>query len=221
MIGLLFGYLFLFYGIYKFIICYLDISLTYQQKEHLLANTTWFKHVLTMDVSVAGRTLSIIYIVFALITIFRSIERIKSGTIYTDVVDILNERLFIYIIYGLLGALLVVMYVLVVYTKVSIHKDDKYQQRYKLAGICGGLIFVASVPIMILLHKIFDHGFRYAIRHNVIMTLFSIVSTTLTIGIIGRIGYNMLTHNHNHNCRKKSVALHEYISLFIIPTNVI
>lgn len=220
MLGLLlFGYLFLLYGLYKFLVCYLDIILTYQQKLYLLHNTSWFKHVLTMDVSTAGRTLSIIYIVFALITIFRSVERIKTGIVHSDVIEILNERLFIYVIYGLLGVLLVAIYCVVVYTRINIDKNDKYQQRYKVAGICGGLIFILSVPIMFLLHKVFDYGFLNAIKRHAKMTVFSLILTFVIIWIIAYIGYNILVDEGE--CRKKQVLPHEIISLFIIPTNVI
>ncbi len=220
MLGLLvFGYLFLLYGLYKFLVCYLDIVLTYEQKTYLLHNTSWFKHVLTMDVSTAGKTLSIIYIVFAIITIFRSVERIKTGVVHNDIIDILNERLFIYVIYGVLGLLLVTIYFIVVYTKYLIDKNNKYEQRYKLAGICGGLVFITSVPIMFLLHKIYDYGFVNAIRRHTTMTLFSLIFTCVIVYIIGYIGYTILLKEGN--CGRKQVLLHEIISLFIIPTNVI
>lgn len=220
MLGLLvFGYLFLLYGLYKFLVCYLDIVLTYEQKTYLLHNTSWFKNVLTMDVSTAGRTLSIIYIVFALITIFRSVERIKTGVVHSDVIEILNERAFIYFIYGLLGVLLVMIYVLVVYTKFSIDKNSKYEKRYKLAGICGGILFITSVPIMILLHKIFDYGFLNAIKKHTTFTIFSVIFTFLMVYIIGYIGYTILLKQDE--CEKHKVLLHEIISLFIIPTNVV
>jgi hypothetical protein len=215
---LIFGYMFLLYGIYKFIMCSLDITLTYEQRTYLLNNTSWLKHVLPMDVSTAGRTLSIIYIVFALITIFRSVERIQTGIIHSDVANILNERLFIYIIYGLLGILLVTIYSLVVYTKIITHKNDKYEKRYKLAGICGGLTFIASVPVMFLLHKIFDYGFPTAMKRYRFLTLFSLLFTILIVGLIIYIGYTIITHD---NCEKKHVLMHEIISLFVIPTNMI
>lgn len=219
MLGLLiFGYLFLLYGIYKFLMCSLDITLTYEQRSYLLHNTSWFKHVLPMDVSTAGRTLSIIYIVFALITIFRSIERIQTGIIHSDVANMINERLFIYIIYGLLGLLLVSIYSLVVYTKIISHKNDKYEKRYKLAGICGGLTFIASVPVMFILHKIFDYGFSTAMQRYRLMTISSLVFIASIISVIGYIGYTIVSHD---NCEKKHVLMHEIISLFIIPTNVI
>lgn len=221
MLGLLvFGYIFLLYGIYKFSMCYLDITLSYEQRTYLLQNTSWFKHVLSMDVSTAGRTLSVIYIVFALITIFRSLERIQTGLIHSDVAGIVNERLFIYVIYGLLGILLVTIYSLVVYTQfMSIQKNNKYEKRYKLAGICGGLTFIASVPIMFILHKIFDYGFSTAMKRYRLMTVLSLLFIVSMIIIIGYIGYTIV--NADNNCKKKDVLLHEIISLFIIPTNVI
>jgi hypothetical protein len=216
---LIFGYMFLLYGIYKFLICYLDIALTYEQRNNLLQKMSWLKHVLSMDISTAGRTLSIIYIVFALITIFRSVERIQTGIIHSDVAGILNERLFIYVIYGLLGILLVTIYSLVVYTQfIAIPKNNKYDTRYKLAGICGGLTFIASVPVMFILHKIFDHGFSSAMKQYKLVTTFSLLFIASIVGIIGYIGYTILNKDE---CEKKHVLLHEIISLFIIPTNVI
>lgn len=220
MLGLfIFGYLFFVYGLFKFFICYLEIVLTYEQRTYLLDNISPLKHVLTTDVSTAGRTLSIVYIVFALITIFKSLERIRSGIVHSDVAEIINERLFIYLIYGILGILLVCLYLVVVYTNILIEKNIKYEKRYKLLGICGGLIFIASVPIIYMFHKVFDHGFINAIKQNVFMSIFSLVFSAIMICLLGYIGYVIIKDDTNR--KNKKVSLYEILTLFIIPTNVI
>jgi hypothetical protein len=220
MLGLfIFGYLFLVYGILKFLMCYLEIVLTYEQREYLLKQVSLLKHTLTTDVSTAGRTLSIVYIVFALITIFKSVERIRTGIVHSDLVEIINERLFIYLIYGILGLFLLVLYLIVIYTNISIEKNIQYERRYKLMGICGGLTFIASVPIIYMFHKIFDNGLMNAIKDNVFMSLFSLIFTVITISIIFYIGYSMI--KDDTKCEKKNVSLHEILTLFIIPTNIL
>jgi hypothetical protein len=220
MLGLfIFGYLFLIYGLFKFLICYLEIVLTYEQRIYLSQKVSLFKQVLTTDVSTAGRTLSIIYIVFALITIFKAVERIRSGIVHSDVVEIINERLFIYLIYGLLGVLLVILSLIVIYTNISIEKDMRYERRYKLMGICGGLTFIASVPIIYMFHKIFDHGFMNAVKQNVLTSVLSLIFSVMIIALLLYTGYRII--QDDRKCEKKKVSLHEILTLFVIPTNVI
>lgn len=214
-----FGYLFLIYGVFKFLICYLEIVLTYEQRTLLTHKVSLLKKILTTDVSTAGRALSIIYIVFALITIFKSVERIRSGTIHSDVLEIINERLFIYVIYGLLGVLLVLLYLIVLYTNISIEKNIKYERRYKLMGLCGGLTFIASVPIIYMFHKILDHGIMNAIKHNMYSFIFSIMFSVIVISLLLYTGYRII--KDDKKCEKKNVSLHEILTLFVIPTNII
>ena len=219
MLGILFlGYLCLIYGVIKYVICFLEIVLTYEQKTYLMQKNKLLKYVLTTDVTTAGRSLSIIYIVFALITIFKAIERVRSGLIHNDVIEVLNEKIFIYIIYAILGLLLVVLYYIVIYTTISIDKDIRYEKRYKLMGICGGLTFIASVPIIYLFHEIFDNGLFNTIKHNLFMLIFALMFSIFTISIIFYIGYN--TIKNDGECKKK-ISLHEILTFFIIPTNII
>lgn len=220
MLGLfVFGYLFLIYGIFKFLICYLEIVLTYEQRLSILQKMSFLKKVLTTDVSTAGRSISIIYIVFALITIFKSVERIRTGIIHSDIVEIINERLFVYLMYGLLGTLLIALCLIVLYTNISIEKNIKYERRYKLMGLCGGLIFIASVPIIYMFHKVFDHGFMNAIKQNVYISLFTLMFSVIVISLLFYIGYSII--NDDRECEKKNVSLHEILTLFVIPTNII
>lgn len=219
MLGLfVFGYLFLIYGVFKFLICYLEIVLTYEQRTLLTHKVSLLKQILTTDVSTAGRTLSIIYIVFALITIFKSVERIRSGTVHSDILEIINERLFIYVIYSLLGFLLVLLYLIVLYTNISIEKNIKYERRYKLMGLCGGLTFIASVPIIYMFHRILDHGIMNAIKQNIYSFIFSVMFSVIVISLLLYTGYRII--KDDKKC-EKNVSLHEILTLFVIPTNII
>lgn len=215
----IFGYLFLIYGLFKFLVCYLEIVLTYEQRIYLSQQNTLLKYILTTDVSTAGRALSIIYIVFALITIFKSVERIRSGIVHSEVVEIINERLFIYLIYGLLGVMLVTLYAMVMYTNIPIEKNVKYERRYKLLGICGGLTFIASVPIIYMFHKVFDHGFHEAVTQNIYSFIFLLMFTFMIFGLLLYTGYKIV--KDDRKCEKKKVSFHEILTLFVIPTNII
>lgn len=215
----IFGYVFLIYGLVKFLICYLEIVLTYQQKTHLSKKFSLFRHILTTDVSTAGRTLGVIYIVFAVITILKSIERIHSGIIHRDVVDIINERLFVYLIYIILGFLLVFIYSIVIYTNMHIDKNVHYERRYKIMGVCGGLTFIASVPMIYLFHKISDYGVVKAININIFMSIFLVMISLLLVSVLIYIGYSII--RDDKKCAEKSVSLYEILTLFVIPTNII
>lgn len=220
MLGLLvFGYLFLVYGLLKYFLCFLEIVLTYDQRTYLLQKIPLLRNILTTDVSTAGRTLSIIYIVFAVITIFRAVERIQSGTVHSDVIEIINERIFIYVIYSILGLLLVTLYLIIIYSNISIEKNIKYEKRYKLMGICGGLTFIASVPILYMFHRVFDNGLMNTIKYNFVMLIFSLMVSVAIISFIFYIGYTVV--KNDSICGKKKVSFHEILTLFIIPTNII
>jgi hypothetical protein len=220
MIGLIvFGYMFLLYGILKCILCYLDIVLTYKQRVHLLNNTPWFKHVLTLDTTTAGKTISILYIIFAFITIFKATERIHTGTIHSDVIEIVNERLFVYLIYGLLGAFLFITYCLVIYTNLDISKNLQYSKRYKLMGICGGLVFILSVPILITFHNIHDYGLHKAIQNHLLLFITTFIISLLIIGTLLYFAYTIIYDEKE--CKTNSISFSDILTLLIIPSNII
>lgn len=224
MVGaIIFAYIFLIYGLTKLVVCYLDIILSYEQRVYLLNNTSWFKHMLTLDMSTAGKTLSIIYIVFYFLTVLRNIQRIQTGIISDNLVKILGERLFIYFTYVFIGVILVTLYSLIIYTRIAINKNTQYNKRYKLMGICGGLVFITTAPIMFMVHKIFDHGFSAAIRKYHSIVIISIMLVLLTISVIFYLGYSIIVYDEEHEnaCYHKHPSIADIIALFAIPTNVL
>jgi hypothetical protein len=138
---LLLGYATLIYGLFKMTICALELWLSVEQRMDLFNRFPLLQKVMTLDVSTAGKTLSMVYIVFAVLTTIRAIERLWTGAIHQDVKDVVQARLFVYLLYGLMGLFLVVMYYIVIYTNIAVEKDSTYMKRYELLGICGGLIF--------------------------------------------------------------------------------
>lgn len=103
---LVFGYLTLAFGVFKLIVCYLDVSLSYEQRVSLFTRMPWLKRFITLDTTTAGKTLSLVYIVFAVITIIQAYERVKTGAVHNEVLGIIQSRLFLYLLYGLIGLFL-------------------------------------------------------------------------------------------------------------------
>lgn len=216
---LILGYATLIYGLFKMIICALELWLSVEQRMVLFDKFPLLKRVMTLDVSTAGKTLSMVYIVFAVLTTIRAIERLWSGTIHQDVKDVVQARLFVYLLYGLMGLFLVVMYYIVIYTNIAVEKNTTYQKRYELLGICGGLIFITSVPIFFLLHMTLDHGLWFALRKYYWATILALLGCVLTILIFAYYAY-MIIKRDRQDCQVASVSFHEVITLLIIPMNI-
>lgn len=214
---LLLGYVTLIYGVFKVTICALELWLSIEQRKALFDKFPILKRVMTMDVSTAGKTLSMVYIVFAVLTLIRAIERLWTGTIHQDVKDVVQARLFFYLLYGLMGLFLVVMYYIVIYTNIAVEKDTKYQKRYELLGICGGLIFITSVPIFFLLHMTLDHGLWVALKKYYWATILALLGSLVTILMFVYYAYIIIARE---KCGQAGVSLHEILTLLVIPTNI-
>lgn len=217
---LILGYATLVYGAFKMTVCILELTLSVEQRVALFAQFPLLKRVLTLDVTTAGKTLSIVYVVFAALTILRAIERLWTGTIHQDVTDVVQARLFVYLLYGLMGLFLVVMYYIVIYTNIAIEKDVAYQKRYELLGVCGGLIFITSVPIFFLLHMTLDHGLWYALRKYYWATILALLGCIVTVVTFISYAYTIIARERQDEGRGKKVSFHEILTLLVIPTNV-
>lgn len=217
---LFFGLLTLIYGVFKLFVCFLELTLSKEQKHILFQQMPFLQRFVTLDVSTAGKTLSLVYVVFALITILKATERIWTGSIHKDVNIIINERLFIYMMYGLIGVFLFGMYYMVVYTNINIDKDTAFTRRYKLLGVSGGLVFIASVPILLLLHHILDHGIQKAFKQHLLTTSLILACCILTIWFVVIYAYKAFSNDekNHHNC---NITWQEILTLLIIPTNIL
>jgi len=218
MLLIVFGYGLFVYGMYKLVTCWLDIVLSYEQKKVLIQDFPALKDAITFDATTSGKTLSIVYIIFAAFTVLMSANRISRGFLDRAVFEILNDRLFIYLLYGLFGSFLLTMYCLVIYTNIEIQKDMKYFKRYKLMGICGGRVFIASAPIFYMLHKSLDHGFNNALKKYLFATILTVLVTLIAAGAIMYFGYTVLIDGDINE--KSNVKWHDILTLVIIPAIV-
>jgi hypothetical protein len=215
---LIFGYVTLLYGILKLVVCCLDLYLSIEERAALFLKYPLLKRVLTFDVSTAGKTLSLVYVVFAVLTILRAVERLWTGTIHEDVKNVFQSRLFIYLLYGIMGVFLVVMYYLVLYTNVDIEKDIKYKKRYELLGICGGLLFITSVPIFFMLHMVFDHGIWYALKKYYVVTVLTVLIIILCLMMFLYYTHSIIVREVSDYSRFSTFQ--EVLTLLVIPTIV-
>jgi hypothetical protein len=216
---LLLGYATLIYGLFKMIICTLELLLSVEQRVALFDRVPLLQKVMTLDVSTAGKTLSMVYVVFAVLTTIRAIERLWTGTIHQDVKDVVQARLFVYLLYGLMGLFLVVMYYIVIYTNIAVEKDSMYVRRYELLGICGGLIFITSVPIFFLLHMTLDHGLWFALKKYYWATILALLGCVVTILFFIYYAYTIISRD-KQGCEKGRISFHEVLTLLVIPINI-
>lgn len=217
---LILGYATLIYGFFKMTICALELWLSVEQRMALFERFPLLKRVMTLDVTTAGKTLSMVYIVFAVLTIIRAIERLWTGTIHQDVTNVVQARLFVYLLYGLMGLFLVVMYYIVIYTNIAVEKDVAYKKRYELLGVCGGLIFITSVPIFFLLHMTLDHGLWYSLKRYYWATILALLGCIVTIVTFVYYAYTIIARERECKDNAKNVSFHEVLTLLMIPTNI-
>lgn len=217
----------LFYGVVRSVFYFLDTVLTYTQKINIFDKLPWSKYLLSLDISMAGRFLSMIYVVHHVITVFSATLRIKTGRIYVDVSDVMHVHSLLYVVYALIGAILLIAYFIVVYTDYNIDKDDRYNYRYKMLGICGGLIFILSLPLMYIFKQLLEGGLYKTFRKNTSLTVFLCVISMLLAYVTVNL---VIKYNRDEKLKKmcadgrvhvKTLSFQDIISLLLIPINFV
>lgn len=102
---------------------------------------------------------------------------------------ITNPR-YIYILYGVLGLVLLLFYSMIVYTNwndiLGISKKDERINTYKLSGIGSGIVFLITMIAIYFLNthkklKIKEVLFLIVVMTILVMTLIEIIAATLLV----------------------------------------
>lgn len=124
------GYVLILYGIFKMLFCmyHLIPSQYNQHRDHTLAGV----------------------FIFYVILVFAGFTLVK-GAAWIGLIEMHLGLTFYVILNMVMGILIVVFYYLVIYTDVPISKDPTEYKDYEGYGLCTGIGFIASVPIIILI----------------------------------------------------------------------
>jgi uncharacterized protein YlzI (FlbEa/FlbD family) len=130
------------------------IGLTFnkKQREAIQKQNKFIGDFVPKDTSTAAKALDISIIVFAMYSIFRGIFLLKLFD-HESFKTMMQARYLAYILYGVMGAFLVVFYYIVSYTSMNIDKDAGETGTYKLIGLGTGMFFLISLTGMYVVHN--------------------------------------------------------------------
>lgn len=149
----IFGILLFIYGMFKLLLGILVLTLNPTTTEYIKKYKI-LKMFVRLDQSIAGKLLSISVIIFSIYSIFHGLFMAKVVTHSKFINHFYHDRIT-YIMYGVLGVFMTLVYGYIVYFKSddSIISKDK-NANYKLTGLATGLFFLISLIIFYILKNI-------------------------------------------------------------------
>lgn len=150
------GTVLLLYGSIKLIIGVIGLTFNKRQREAAQKHKV-IGDLVPKDASTAAKALDLSIIVFAVYSIFRGVYLLKMFD-HQSFKTMMEARHVAYLLYGVMGAFLVVFYYLVVYTSTKIDKDPHEASTYKLVGIGTGMFFLTVLAGMYTVHNYKSFG---------------------------------------------------------------
>lgn len=134
------------------------------------------------DISLAGKLLIIIFLLFGLYSILHGLSILKLLPI--NLINIFDSRSTTYLLYILFGIILILFYTLVVFTNLKISKNMTHITTYEIGGIASGVLFFISLFIIILYDNLIVHKIPLFNNYNILLLLIIICLTVLISFII-------------------------------------
>lgn len=169
--------LLIFYGFLKVAVLLLNVLLTNKQKEKYTEGNM-LSYLITKDETVSGLVFEIVIAIFGVFTIVHGIDVLYGVPKYLHNIFLSSRSL--YIVHGILGMVLVVFYSLVVFTKLPIPKTPEFRTQYVIKGICTGLAFLLTIPIIYMYRKYIDSS-DFELSDDIRIALFSTTILTLIL----------------------------------------
>lgn len=157
------GYIIICYGLLKSILCLAELFIPSKYSKYIPFITT--------DDSFAGKFLVIIFLIFGFYSILHGLY--VSEFISNNLSNIFDTYFITYVLYTLFGIILIIFYVLVVFTNINISKDMSHIITYKIGGIGSGILFFISICIIKLYDNIIYHKIQLFDFNNIL--LFTII----------------------------------------------
>ena len=150
------GIVLLLYGCFKLAVGLAGLLMTQAQLVKL-TKIPVIGSFITTDVTTAGKAIEVSIVCFALYSIMRGVYLLNIYN-HQKFKDVIQSRHMAYILYGGIGAFMVLFYTLVVYSNVDlssmyITKDNHHMGTYKLIGIGTGLMFLFIFMMMYVWHS--------------------------------------------------------------------
>jgi uncharacterized membrane protein len=129
-IGLVAGALLLIYGIFKVVAVSCALSLSAGHKEWIIQNVPGASLIFGHDETLAGLFVDYILLAFSSFTILHGLSMMHALKRIPALEALIDSRITQYSVYGLLGAVTVLFYSLVLFTKVPIPKHEENRRAY-------------------------------------------------------------------------------------------
>lgn len=145
---LIIGFILLFYGIIKLLLGIIIVFIPTESRE-IFHKIPYLHSLIGTDATMAGKLASFFIGIFGIYTILHAMA--KFGYLSKSIDELINSKVFVFAFYGLIGLILMIFYYIVIMLPdIPISKDPKHVRRYIIEGLCAGLAFFVTVPIMIL-----------------------------------------------------------------------
>jgi hypothetical protein len=171
MLFVILGIILIVYGVVKFVLCSIELFFPM-----LNVKNDFLSHFVSKDRTFAGKFIYIVLFLFAIFSILK-------GLSWVGAIRNLNFSFYFYIFMNLFfGIMLVVFYYLVAYTNAPIDKIVEEKQTYVGLGLCGGLTFLLTIPLIMIYYGFFKEK-KIKLNLNPI-TLGLIIMATAAISYI-------------------------------------
>ncbi len=198
-----FGILLVIYGLLKFTMGILALTLPIKYREKL-QSIRFVRDFITMDVTMAGRFIDISIVLFATYSIIKGLLIAKLVK-HKRLRSVIFDPTYTYLLYGVLGLVLLLFYIMIVYSNwndlLGISKDNNETYTYKLSGIGSGLVFLITVLFIYIFNA------RKHMKTKDVMLL-SFILTFLVMAL----GYILATTVLQYTSKKN-----EIVTLAMIP----
>jgi hypothetical protein len=199
------GVLLIIYGIVKLTFGILNFASPHHIKQniHKMSGIGW---LVSLDESVAGKVMTILLV---LLSIFTLVHGLSLLNVFSESFNHAMEGMVVQVVFNLLmGIVMTVFFAIVAFTNLKIPKDPTKINTYKLVGFGGGLLFLVTVPLLLVFYKYWKplrwHGLSLP---GAIMLI--IVATVITLGFVATY----------LNTKTKSSS--DITNLLMIPLNLI
>ena len=188
------AFLYIFYGIIKICGVLMIIFLPEDKISTIPIINNYISF--TKDKTLAGHFYDYIMIIFCLYTICYGFSVLQYFP--TNVDNIFENKIFIYLLYFILGSVSIIFYSLVLYTNLPISKNLKDStQLYNLYMLCGGSFLLIPIvkEIIIYIQPHFIYHVNEISQNNLIIGIIIVIS--IVISIISELFYKFYTNKQN------------------------
>lgn len=155
----LLGIVLVVYGVFKILYGLYDNLITRAQR---IANkqNKWLKYITSADYTIASKVVSLSLLFFGIYTLIHGLDIL--GVFGKETHEWLEHYFLgeipLFIQFSIYSVFVTGFYALVVYTDLPIQKDPDNMFFYIVGGLCLGLSFIISLPIMVLYYLYVKNG---------------------------------------------------------------